>query len=320
MKAPTLQLSADDLWHAFAEIDLDELMTAGRLEEIVEPAGRFLPAPGSAASRGLVQLADRRFGVRCLLPLSGLYLAQTAMLIALSTKGLVVPGEPTVAILASEPGASWLLASLAHHQQGVCHVALCRGDGAVNGKVDDRVSELLDQAGIMLSVVDDVRDAVVGATLVIATGPGHEQLKSAPLAAGALVVNAAGQDLPDKLVDNVDQVYVDDLRSLARNEHRYFVKLHLETGSPARAAAMTEREGWHHPAAWPTRHRVEADLAQVLTGEHRGRARRTDVVLCELFGTQVLNVALASQFVRIALTRGLGVLLPDGPVDEGSTP
>ena len=318
MKAPTLQLSADDLWHASAEIDLDELVTAGRLEEIVEPAARFLPAPGSAASGGLVQLEDLRFGVRCLLPLSGLYLAQTAMLIALGTKSLVIPGEPTVAILASEPEASWLLAALAHHQPGVCHVALCRGTSG--GQVDNRVSELLDQAGIMLSVVDDVHDAVVGATLVIATGPGHEQLKSAPLAAGALVINAAGQDLPDALVDHVDQVYVDDLRSLARNEQRYFVKLHLETGSQVRAAAMTEREGWHVPAAWPTRHRVEADLAQVLTGEHRGRSRRTDVVLCELFDTGVLNVALASQFVRIALTRGLGVLLPDGPEDEGSTP
>jgi len=320
MKAPTLQLSADDLWHASAEIDLAELMTAGRLDSIVEPAGRFLPAPGSAATGGLVQLEDRRFGVRCLLPLSGLYLAQTAMLIALSTKGLVIPGEPTVAILASKPTAWWLLASLAHHQPVVCHVALCHGDGAFDGKVDNRVSELLDQAGIMLSVVDNVREAVVGATLVVATGPGHEQLKSAPLAAGALVVNAAGEDLPDALVDNVDQVYVDDLRSLTRNEHRYFVKLHLETGSQAGAAAMTEREGWHLPAAWPTRHRVEADLAQVLTGEHRGRTRRTDVVLCELFATHVLNVALASQFVRIALTRGLGVLLPDGVEDEGSTP
>jgi ornithine cyclodeaminase/alanine dehydrogenase-like protein (mu-crystallin family) len=320
MKAPTLQLSADDLWHASAEIDLDELMTAGRLDSIVEPAGRFLPAPGSAASGGLVQLEDLRFGVRCLLPLSSLYLAQTAMLIALGTKGLVVPGEPTVAILASEPMAPWLLAALAHHQLGICHVALCYSDGASGGRVDDRVSELLDQAGIMLSVVESVREAVVGATLVVAAGPGHEQLTSVPLAAGALVINAAGQDLPNNLVENVDQVYVDDLRSLVRNEHRYFVKLHLETGSQARVAVMAEREGWHVPAAWPTRRRVEADLAQVLTGEHRGRTRRTDVVLCELFGTHVLNVALASQFVRIALTRGLGVLLPDGGEDEGSTP
>lgn len=318
MKAPTLQLSADDLWQATTEIDLDELMTAGRLDPIVEPAGRFLRAPDSAATDGLAQLEDRRFGVRCLLPLSSLYLAQTAMLTALSTKGLVNPCEPTVAILASEPEASWLLAALAHHQPGVCHVALCYGSSG--GRVDDRVSELLDQAGIMLSVVDDVRDAVVGATLVVATGPGHEELKSAPLAPGALVINAAGQDLPDALVDNVDQVYVDDLRSLARNEHRHFVKLHLETGSQARATVMTEREGWHLPAAWPIRRRVEADLAQVLTGKHRGRARRTDVVLCELFGTHVLNAALASQFVRIALTRGLGVLLPDGGENEGSTP
>lgn len=316
MEGPILRLTPEDLWRASAEIDPAELLTAGT-------AGRLRPVPGTAGEGGLVLLEDRRLGVRCLFPERALGLVQAAALVALGTRGLLAPEEPTVALLAPWSVASWYLAALASHVPGISHVALCPADGPTGappaGGIDRRTADLLDEAGVALSVVEAVSSAVVGATLVIAAGPAHEELRFAGLALGALVINAVGRDLPDDLVDHVDQVYVDDFRLLAENEHRHFVKLHQESGGRS-PATVPEREGWHQPAAWPGRRRVEADLVSVLAGEHRGRARRDDVLLCELFGTRVLNVVLARRLARVALTSGLGVLVSETPQVEGSKP
>lgn len=316
MAVPVLQLTVEDLWRASAEINPDELLTR-RAGATARPEGCFRPVPDAAATGGLVLFEDWRRGVRCLFPRTGLHQAQSALLTALGTRALLTP-EPTVALLASASAASWHLAALARHVPGICHVALCHAGGETG--IDSRVGDLLDQAGIALSVEESARRAVAGATLVIAAGPAHKQLSHAALAQGALVVNAAGEDLPDELVDHVDQVYVDDLGLLDRNGHRHFVRLHRAARPARRVAVVPEPEGWHRPAAWSCGHRVEADLGQVLTGQHRGRARRDDVLLCELFGTRVLNVALAGLVVRVALSRGLGVLLPDTSEVEGSAP
>lgn len=319
MEGQVLQLSVEDLWSASAEIDPDQLL-ARRSGSSARGAARFRPVANAAATGGLVLFEDPAAGVRCLFPRAGLHRAQNALLTALGTRALLTPEEPTVALLASESSAPWHLAALARHVPGICDVALCHAGAPSTGGMGHRVDPLLDRAGITLSVVDTPRAAVVGATLVIAAGPAHQQLRFTALALGALVINAAGQDLADDLVDHVDQVYVDDLRLLERNEHRHFVRLHRESRPRGKVAAMVEPEGWHRPATWPCWHRVEADLGQVLTGQHRGRARRDDVLLCELFGTRVLNVELAAQFVRTALSRGLGVLLPETSAVEGSTP
>jgi hypothetical protein len=312
MEGPVLRLSPEDLWRASAEIDPAELLTGGA-------AGRLRPVPGTAGEGGQVLLEDRRLGVRCLFPEPALGLAQAAALVALGTRGLLTPEEPTVALLAPWSVASWYLAALASHVPGISHVALCPVEQADDpggvppaGGIDPRTADLLDEAGVALSVVEAVSSAVVGATLVIAAGPAHEELRFAGLALGALVINAVGRDLPDDLVDHVDQVYVDDFRLLAENGHRHFVKLHQESGDRP-PVTVPEREGWHQPAAWPGRRRVEADLVSVLAGEHRGRARRDDVLLCELFGTRVPNVVLACRLARVALTSGLGVLVSETP-------
>jgi len=142
---------------------------------------------------------------------------------------------------------------------------------------------------------------VFGANLVIATNPISSaqdvaDLRIGKLARGALLINATGQDLPAELIDQVDQVYVDDLGLLDSYPDRHVVLTHLAEPTPSTAAM---RRG-----AGP---RIAGDLAQLLTGRHSGRRRASDIVLVELLGAHELNADLAYRIYEVAAHTGLGV-------------
>jgi hypothetical protein len=310
MEGPILRLTADDVCRALEQIDPIELMAAlpfGQAWQEQPPCGRFLPTREPA---GEVELEDLCSGVRCLLPESSLRTVRDTVLVALAAGRLLASGPATVGLLASVEAAQVYLVMMARHRSDVGHVALSPPVGRTD-TVDIRVLELLDQAGINLVVTADRDDAVRGANLVIAAGPGHDQLSPGQLARGALLVNATGTDLPDDLVDGVDEIYVDDLGLLEENQHRHFVRVHMGSRSPARPESRLEHDGWHRPtSAWRSLRHIEADLGQLLNGEHPGRTHQDNILLVELLGTRALDVALTCRLQQTALEHGFGNWLP----------
>lgn len=323
MEDPILQLRADDLWRALEEVDLVDLLAAWRRDrsggtdnnrywlEYIRPANG---AAGIAAGRPadeLVLLRGTRAAVRCVLPGSGLRLCYATTMLALAASSLLAAKEATVALLASGDAVRCHLTMLACHIEGIGHISLTSASDRSLTSVDGRVLDLLDRAGIELSVVSTVGEAVWGANLLIATGPGHSRLTYAQVRRPAMLVNLAGRDLPDELVDAVDQLYVNDIELLAGNTHRHFVRVHLREGSRGEPdTATAERPIESAAGAWSSRRRIDADLHQVLSSHRPYRTQLTGVLLFELFATKVLDLALACRIRQTALERGLGVWLP----------
>ena len=203
--------------------------------------------------------------VGCALAEWGSPFYRAAVLTALAARYLLSPGLVTASVLGSGTATHIQLTLIARHVPDVCHVAVCSDDGT---SVDPRVVDELDLAGIAMATTRSRDEAVFGATLVVVTGAGSFTTSPVHLADGAVLVNASDQDLPDALLDRVSQVFVDDLALLdAPARHR-----------PSSADRLPGRARRDFP--------VEADLRQVLTGEHPGRQRPEHVLLVELLSTR----------------------------------
>ena len=119
---------------------------------------------------------------------------------------------------------------------------------------------------------------------------------SSRLARGVVLINSTGRDLPDALVDQVDELYVDDLTLLSGHTNRHFVAAHLAKRADRPGSRIdTERTG----------PRIDADLGLLLAGRHV-RAHADNTVLVELLGVDTLNVRLAHRIRQAAERAGLG--------------
>jgi ornithine cyclodeaminase/alanine dehydrogenase-like protein (mu-crystallin family) len=298
MNSSLLRLGTDELWSALDDINPVDVLT----EELI---GRFLAgadsrpeSPGTLTSRPETELAEFEDGVtgeKCQIPVSCLRMLRAATLATLAARALLAPGLVTAAVLGSGLAAQLQLAILARHVPDVSHVAVCGGS-----PIEPRVLDQLDLAGIGVSVTEEIDEAVLGSNLVIATGGGTGALKVGRLARGSVLVNAGGGDLPDEVVDGVDQVYVDDAGLIAANQHRYFVMVHNDARAP-RAERPRRFTDCHRSR------RIEADLGELLTGKHSGRRGFDDVLLVELLSVDTLDAHLTSRLHQAALDRGLGV-------------
>ena len=99
-----------------------------------------------------------------------------------------------------------------------------------------------------------------------------------------------------------DLLVVDDWDLVAADDRRIVGRMY-------RSGQVTGPEGQHVAATPSSGRRVDATLAQVVAGEHPGRARAEDVVLSNPFGMGILDVALAAAVHDVAVRDGLGVLL-----------
>lgn len=301
MVSPMLELDRDELWTALEQLNpvdllVDELIRrADRVDWSPHRIGRFVATQDSQGTE-LALLEDVSTGGRCLLPAGALRAARTATLSALAARQLLAPTVVTASVLGTSPAAQLVLGVLIRHVPDVGHIAVCPVPGARAQPLASRVVDQVDLAGIGLTVTGPTREAVFGANLVVVTDAGAWPLGIGQLPRGAVVINATGRDLPDDLVNDVDQLFVDDTGLLDENRHRYFVRAHLN-GPSAQA----------RPGVGRRRPRIEAPLGQVLKGGHPGRTRLDDTLLVELLSTQAMDAPLASELHRVALERGLGV-------------
>jgi ornithine cyclodeaminase/alanine dehydrogenase-like protein (mu-crystallin family) len=304
MAGRILRLDYDEVWLLLDRINPIELMAAQLIAPTDVVPGSLVPGSGD-----LVVFQDKQTGSRCQLPALAPHHIQAATLSALAAHELLAPAVGTVAVLGSGRDAHLQLAVITRHLPDISHVAVFSTGGP--DPLDPRIVELLDRAGVGLTVVSNVDDAVFGANLVILTGSGRYPLTLGRLARGAVLINAAGEDLPVEVVDAVDEVYVDSLGLLETNQHRHVVKAHLG-GSGPRPDRQAAHEGWHRQrAAWQSRYRIDADIGQVLAGQHAGRMHIDHIVLVELLGFTELDVILAHRLQQAALEHDIGAWLTE---------
>jgi len=269
MTRPLIQLSARDMTGAFGGVAAVNLVAAELLGADPHDDGSRL-VPGYD-DPALVVLEDAEGMPRCVFPAAGLRDCRAAALTGLAARELTAAAGPVTAVLVgSWPGRDPLLVLLVHQFPRVDRIALCPRSAALGVLADPALVAAVDLSGVALSVVEDVRCAVRGAALVVVGGPIDGPLTADALDPGALVVDASGDAVAGALA--VDQIYVDDAR-LAGD--RVF----------------------------------DAELGQVLRGEHPGRTWDEQVLLVELLTAGAPTPALARSLHESAVARGCGVWL-----------
>lgn len=304
MAKTVLRLDTDDVWQTLDKVDpvavlAEELIkrTIGHPDRTREPACHPEVLPGGDGEYVLTE--DVQTGQSCAIPAASLRAVHVAALAALATHELLAPGGVTVAMLGTAAATQPQLSVLARHVPDIVHVAVRLTDDRPAHRLEPRLVDQLDFAGIGLSVVANLADSLFGANLVVAVSEGAltedpGRPAAGHLVRGTLLVNASGHDLPTALVDRADQIYVDDLALLPEHTDRYVVAKHL-------AGAEQEPGGQSRP------HPITADLGLLLSGARPGREHQDDIVVVELLSAGAPNTELAKKIVEVALQCGLGV-------------
>jgi hypothetical protein len=292
-----LRLELEDVWIALEDIDAvavvaEELIGRSVGTWIEDDDGWALAewTGQGADDHALVEVRHPVTGIRCVLSSASLRMTRSAALSALATRELLVPGGMTVAVLGAAQAVQFQLALIARCVPDISHVATCLPAGT-SSSLPLRLVTQLEQGGIALSVASSLVDTVFGANLVVA---GEQAvladfggIRLADFARGTVLINATGHDMPADIVDQVGELYVDDLTLLGANKNRYFVAAHLDT-----------REG--------VRPRIAADLGQLLVDGDFRRAQHDLPVLVELLSADQLSPPLALRILEAALRRRLG--------------
>jgi ornithine cyclodeaminase len=305
MTKTVLRLDAEDVWRTLETLDPVAVLAEELIKRAINhpdqerhSAGPLVPWAGRDDEYVLAE--DLWPDASCAIAAAPLRMIHAAALSALATRELLPPGGITVAILGTRRETQSQLAVLAKHVPDIVHVAVRITDETETDTLEPWLLDQLDLAGIGVSVVTSLADSLFGANLVIQvseeglTEDGeHAGVKH--LVRGTVLVNASGHDLPDDLVDHVDQVYVDDLALLAEHPDRYIVTQHL-----SRTASVAMWAGEHRPPA------IAADLGLLLAGARPGREQQDDIVVVELLSANVPNTHLAHAIAETALRGGLG--------------
>lgn len=269
-----LHLGADELSSALEGIQpldmLAEELAVGT-RQTHDPGGRLTPWPvGGVGEPDLVLFEDYRAGIACVLPTVSLRGCRAAVLTRLAARQLLNPGVARAVVLGCGAAADLQLATIARHLPSIRHITVCPVEAEHGCPIEQRALDEIDLAGVRLSVTAEASTAVAEADLVVVVCAADAWPLGVRPRTGAVVVNTTSGELPDELVDTVNVLVVDDA-----------------------ALAVPGRP-------------VDADLNQVLAGEHPGRTHTEDVVLVELVGANLLDVALARLLYRAAVERGLG--------------
>jgi ornithine cyclodeaminase/alanine dehydrogenase-like protein (mu-crystallin family) len=269
-------------------------------------------------AEGLTMLFDRETALPVVvMEAAHLSALRTSAYTALSVRLLGPPEVETVAVI----GCGALAAG---------HVRLLAGPLAgarfkLFDQSPERCADLVDALaadGVAADCrpVGSAEDTVRGSDVVITTTTTTTgYIPFAWLKPGALIAHVSLDDVLPDVVHEADLVVVDDW-PLVRSDDRRLLGRMYRAGSIAghdgdtfagdAAPQTTGRGGSDRSASGAHPRRVDASLAQVITGVHPGRTRPDQVVLSNPFGMGILDVALADAVAKAAERGGLGTALP----------
>jgi hypothetical protein len=268
MPDPTPLLRHQDVVRALDGLDVLDVVSRELIQrhhgvELVHTGGTDV-----AVSTEVTTVEEHGGGRACVLPTQSLHMIGLAALTVLAARVLLSPSAVTATILGEGPAAHLHLAMLARYTPQL--------------------------AGAAMHPAAPNQDA----SLLIIAESGWDAPVVEPLRPGALIINASRRDLPDRVLADVDRLYVDDLGLLEHNQHRTFVQWHL-AGADHRPPARDGR-----PAPWRDQRRIEHDLGHLLSG---GSAEPVtdDVVLVELIDGGSLLARLAADLYQAAIALGV---------------
>ncbi|MBB4699540.1 ornithine cyclodeaminase family protein [Sphaerisporangium siamense] len=160
-------------------------------------------------------------------------------------------------------------------------------------------------AHVAAKAAESARACVAGADLVVpVTTVTEGYIPPGWLEPGALVAHVSLDDLTEEAVLTADLLVVDDW-SLVRDDPRRLL------GRMHRAGSLLGPHGEPWPGAppRPRARKVDASLADIVTGRHPGRRRESDIVVSNPFGMAILDVAVAARVHAEAESRDIGRLL-----------
>lgn len=252
-------------------------------------------ALGLPSSDGMVLVFDAATGAPAAFLLDNGFITdlRTAAAGALAAKYLASKQIRTVAVLGSGAQARYQLQLLPL----VRPFRAARVWGRKREKAEACAEELR-RAGIAgqpaFSVAPSVEEAVRGADLVITVTASREPLLRAEWLAPGVTVIAVGSDGPDKqeldvgVLARADRIVADSLPQCLRLGEIHHA---VEQGAISKE-------------------KVGAELGEVVAGIKTGRTRDEELIVCDLTGVGVQDVAAASLVMERALAAGAGEKVP----------
>ncbi len=217
------------------------------------------------------------------------YTALSVELLAAQTENIAVIGcgvlgEFHVRLLADRlPGAHFLLHDL---EPGRC--------GQLVSK--------LQASGIRAEGAGTAQSAVRQSDIVVtATTATVGYVEYGWLRGGALIAHVSLDDVLPEVAERADLLVVDDWNLVSSDSRRLLGRMY-------RAGRIAGPAG--DDAATVTGRRVDATLANVVTGRHPGRSAQHQIVLSNPFGMGILDIAIAGEVWHVARRLELGLDLP----------
>jgi ornithine cyclodeaminase len=247
---------------------------------------------GLPTSDGMVLVFDAVTGAVAALLFDNGYITdlRTGVAGALAAKHLARATVETVAVVGSGAQARYQIRSL----------ALVRklGEVRVWGRNQEKAAACIEDlsrgaADVRFVLASSVREAVKGADVVMTVTATREPLVQADwIAQGALVI-AVGSDGPDKqelaveVLARADRIVADSLPQCLRLGEIHHA---VEKGAISKD-------------------KVTAELGQITAGLKPGRTSDDEIIVCDLTGVGVQDIAAASLVLERALQDGKGVRL-----------
>jgi ornithine cyclodeaminase len=248
-------------------------------------------AAGESPNTGMVVAFDARTGAPAgfLLDNGVITDLRTGAAGAIAAKYLAATEIDTVAVIGTGGQASHQLEMLAHVRR-FAEVRIWGRDAAKARVTVDALGKHASLSGRRFVTAESVRDAVSSADVVITVTASRSPLvEAAWLKSGATVI-AVGSDAPDKqelaveVLARADRIVADSIPQCLRLGEIHHA---IEAG-----AIRKEK--------------IHGELGEIVSGTKRGRASRDELVVCDLTGVGVQDVAAASLIMERARALGRG--------------
>jgi ectoine utilization protein EutC len=249
------------------------------------------PQLGLSANDGMVVVFDARTGAPAAFLLDNGFITdlRTGAAGAVAAKFLARKNTPVIGVIGTGGQARYQVKML----------ALVRGFGKVRvwGRDPDKAQACADDLGkcreipaCNFAVTDSIKEAVEAADIVITATASSEPLLRAEWLKAGVTVMAVGSDAPDKqeldvdVLARADKIVADSLPQCSRLGEIHHA---LERGAI-------------------TREKVYAELGEITAGLKPGRTSDDEIIVCDLTGVGVQDVAAASLVLERAKATGVG--------------